>query len=381
MTNPPSRGLYLAIVGAAVLAVAGGAAFWFASQKKPQTTADQLVTVDARSCQPNAITVPGGRRRFEILNSSDRPIEWEIVNGVMVVAERENIAPGFRAMLEVQLTPGSYEMTCGLLTNPRGTLTVTASDEAAAAASEVTLKKFLGPLSEYRVYLVMQGNQAVSSAEALQAAIATGDLAAARAAWAQARLPYRRIEPLAYRFSDLENVIDPRAAYLVGREDDPGFSGYHRIEYGLFAKNSTEGLAPVAGKLVSDLKTLSDRLKAAALDPALLVALPGAMARQLADAQTPEGENSYAGNDPQDLTAATEGIAKLTGLLRQVVAGVDPKLDAEIGARMQAATDAVAALQGQSWAQVSADQRKALAGTFTALADALDRLHPVIGMN
>lgn len=381
MSNPPSRGLYLAIFGAAALALAGGAAFWMASQQKPQTSADQLVTVDARSCQPNAITVSGGRRSFEIVNASDRPIEWEIVDGVMVVAERENIAPGFRATLEVQLAPGSYEMTCGLLTNPRGTLTVTASDEATAAASEVTLKKFLGPLSEYRVYLVMQGNQAVKAAEKLRDAIASGDLAAARTAWAEARLPYRRIEPLAYRFSDLENSIDPKAAYLAGREQDPGFTGYHRIEYGLFAQNSLDGLQPVADKLVADLNTLADRLKAAPLDPALLVTLPGAMARQLAEAQIPEGENSYAGNDPQDLTAATEGISKLTGLLRQVVASVDPKLDAELGREMQTTTDAVAALQGQNWAQVSAEERKALAGDFSRLADTLDRLQPVIGLN
>lgn len=381
MTNPPSRGLYLAIFGAAALALAGGGAFWMASQQKPQTSADQLVTVDARSCEPNAITVSGGQRSFEIVNASDRPIEWEIVDGVMVVAERENIAPGFRATLAVQLAPGSYEMTCGLLTNPRGTLTVTASDEATAAASEVTLKKFLGPLSEYRVYLVMQGNQAVKAAEKLRDAIASGDLAAARTAWAEARLPYRRIEPLAYRFSDLENSIDPKAAYLAGREQDPRFSGYHRIEYGLFAQNGIEGLQPVSDKLVADLKTLSDRLKAAPLDPALLVALPGAMARQLAEAQIPEGENSYAGNDPQDLAAATEGIAKLTGLLRQVAASVDPKLDAELGSAMQTATDAVTALQGQNWAQVSAEQRKALAGDFSRLADTLDRLQPVIGLN
>jgi iron uptake system EfeUOB component EfeO/EfeM len=369
MSNPPSRGIYLAILGAAVLAVAGGAAFWTASRQKPQTSADQIVTVDARSCQPNAITVPGGRRSFEIVNASDRPIEWEIVDGVMVVAERENIAPG------------SYEMTCGLLTNPRGTLTVTASDEATAAASEVTLKKFLGPLSEYRVYLVMQGNQAVKAAEKLRDAIDAGDLPAARAAWAEARLPYRRVEPLAYRFSDLENVIDPSAAYLAGREQDPGFTGYHRIEYGLFAQNSTEGLAPVADRLVADLGTLAERLKAAPLDPALLLALPGAMARQLAEAQIPEGENSYAGNDARDLTAATEGIAKLTGLLRQVVASVDPKLDAELGTEMQAATDAVAALQGHDWSQVPAEQRQKLAADFTRLAETLDRLQPIIGMN
>ena len=381
MSNPPSRGIYLAILGAAALTVAGGATFWYASQQRVVTAADQLVTVDARTCQPNAITVAGGRRSFEILNASDRPIEWEILNGVMVVAERENIAPGFRATLEVPLAPGSYEMTCGLLSNPRGTLVVTASDEATAAASEVTLRKFLGPLSEYRVYLVMQGNAAVKAAEALQAAIASGDLEAARAAWVQARLPYRRIKPLAYRISDLENVIDPRAAYLAGREGDPGFTGYHRIEYGLFSQGSTQGLAPVAEKLVADLTALAARLKQLPLDPALLVNLPGDMATQMAQSQIPRGENAYAGNDPQDLAASVEGIAKLSGLLRQVVASVDPALERDIGQDMQSATDAVAALQGMSYAQVTPDQRAALAADLTKLAATLNRLQPVIGMN
>lgn len=379
----PSKGIYLAIFGAAALAVAGGAAFWFASQQKPQTTADQLVTVDAGTCQPNAITVPGGRRSFEIVNASDRPIEWEILDGVMVVAERENIAPGFRATLDVSLQPGDYDMTCGLLSNPRGKLTVTASDEAAAAASEVTLRKFLGPLSEYRVYLVMQGNAAVKSAQALRDAIAAGDLNTAREAWRQARLPYRRIEPLAYRISDLENAIDPRAAYLAGREGDPAFTGYHRLEYGLFSQGSTEGLLPVADKLVTDLKELASRLKALPLDPALLAALPGDMAGQLAQGQVLQGENAYAGNDLQDFSASLEGIAKLSDLLRQVVASVDPALEQGIAQDMQAAQDGVTALQSQhaSYADVPPDARQALAADLTALADRLASLQPVIGLN
>ncbi|SMO92124.1 iron uptake system protein EfeO [Paracoccus laeviglucosivorans] len=379
----PSKGIYLAILGAAALAVAGGAAFWYASQQKPQTVADQLVIVDAATCQPATITIPGGRRSFEIVNASDRPIEWEILDGVMVVAERENIAPGFRATLQVALQPGEYDITCGLLSNPRGKLTVTASDEATAAASEVTLRKFLGPLSEYRVYLVMQGNAAVKCAQTLRDAIAAGDLDAARDAWRQARLPYRRIEPLAYRISDLKNAIDPSAAYLAGREDDPAFTGYHRIEYGLFSQNSTDGLQPVADKLLTDLEQLAARLKALPLDPALLTALPGDMTSQLAQARVPQGENPYAGNDLQDFAASLEGIAKLSGLLRQVVASVDPGLDQGIAQDLQAAQDGVAALQSKhrSYGDVPPAARQALATDLTNLADSLGKLQPVIGIN
>lgn len=43
----------------------------------------------------------------------------------MVVEERENIAPGFTQKLTANLQPGEYDMTCGLLTNPKGKLIVT----------------------------------------------------------------------------------------------------------------------------------------------------------------------------------------------------------------------------------------------------------------
>ncbi|HEY0276237.1 MAG TPA: cupredoxin domain-containing protein, partial [Paenirhodobacter sp.] len=143
--SPSNRHLYWAVAAAACLAIAGGAAFYYATLKNAAASrgqkADRVVTITANACEPMQISVPGGRRSFEIVNASDRPIEWEILDGVMVLAERENIAPGFRAGLTVQLQPGTYDMACGLLSNPRGTLTVIPSDEATQAASEVTLRK------------------------------------------------------------------------------------------------------------------------------------------------------------------------------------------------------------------------------------------------
>ena len=73
------------------------------------------MTIAGKVCEPNALIVPAGRATFRIVNQSDRAVEWEILDGVMVVAERENIAPGISQTLTAKLVPGTYEITCGLL--------------------------------------------------------------------------------------------------------------------------------------------------------------------------------------------------------------------------------------------------------------------------
>jgi iron uptake system component EfeO len=78
------------------------------------------VAVTARQCDPNDLTVEAGKVTFQIVNRSERALEWEILNGVFVVTERENILPGFTQKMTVKLNPGVYAVTCGLLGNPKG---------------------------------------------------------------------------------------------------------------------------------------------------------------------------------------------------------------------------------------------------------------------
>ena len=52
------------------------------------------------------LTVPAGKTQFTIKNNSMRALEWEILKGVLVVEERENIAPGFIQKMTVDLQPG-----------------------------------------------------------------------------------------------------------------------------------------------------------------------------------------------------------------------------------------------------------------------------------
>ncbi|MEF2070873.1 iron uptake system protein EfeO [Consotaella aegiceratis] len=387
-THAPSRRWLMAgVVGAAVLVVAGGAAFYYASlhSDNGKSAGDVEVAVTASACEPNELTVPAGKRSFEIVNRSDRPVEWEIIDGVMVVAERENIAPGFRQTVSARLVPGEYEITCGLLSNPRGVLRVTPSGEAdQAQGQQPTLRAYLGPLAEYKVFLAMQGSAMVKDAEKLAEAIKAGDLDKARSLYEPARLPYKRVEPIAVRFADLQHRIDPVADYLEGREADPAFTGYHRLEYGLFSQQSLAGLEPIASGLIDDLTALKDRLRGQKLRPSLLIDSAAGMARQLGEGRLEQGEERYAGTDLAGVEANLAGIRKIVDLLVPVVEPASPDAAKAVQAKLTGVEALLAKEKSGSgfapYDQVSQTDRDALIRAFQELADALDTLSPAIGI-
>lgn len=70
------------------------------------------------------LAVKPGKTTFAVKNVSTRKIEFEILNGVNVIEERENIIPGFTVQITANLDAGEYLMTCGLLNNPKGALKV-----------------------------------------------------------------------------------------------------------------------------------------------------------------------------------------------------------------------------------------------------------------
>ena len=382
----PSRLIRFAVIGSALLALASGWLFYYASQTARRSTTGKIyrVTVGERICEPNDFIVPAGRITFEIYNASNRTLEWEILDGVMVVEERENITPGLRSTLTARLKPGKYQITCGLLSNPRGSLTVTASAESEAERERPPVKAFVGPLSEYRVYLVMQTSSLAKEVAALTEAVRNGDIEAARKQYVAARLPYRRLDMVTSRFADLKNVIDPIADYLAERESDPAFTGFHRIEYGLFARNTLNGLLPAAEKLEADIAMLNARIRALRLSPEDFGEGIERQARFLAEGQIHKGENRYAQNDLAEFAASLEGMEKATNLFMPLLDGADPSAAAAIRrARddIDTALGDVKTPQGfPRYDQVNEASRDKLAKAFAAYADAVSKLNPSLGL-
>ena len=370
----------LSLIGAVLLVAIGALAFWYASTRlRPDaaTAGDRVtVTIRDKTCEPAELTVPAGKVGFTIVNQSDRAVEWEILDGVMVLEERENIAPGFSQTLDARLSPGTYEITCGLLSNPRGKLVVTPSEASAAAANRPPLTAFIGPLAEYQVYLMTEAATLAEQVGALGDAIQAGDLEKARQLYAPARAAYQHIEPVALRFGDLDNAIDARAELFEQREADPAFVGFHRIEQGLFQAGSTAGLAPVAAKLVADIGTLNDRIGELRLPPEQLAKGAAAALERIAGSGVLVSENRYAQADLADAAASVEGSREVVGLLRPLVEKARLDLAKELDAAL-AAADAELAAHADPLDDAA---RKAIGGKLQALAGSIGRINAAIGL-
>ncbi|PTV95505.1 iron uptake system component EfeO [Rhodobacter aestuarii] len=369
----PSSKLSNTLIAAGVIATMGGIGiFWSVSAGiNPVTDDATVITVDGNTCAPFALELPAGKTTFQIINASDRPLEWEILDGVMVVAERENIAPGFSASLTEVLKPGSYEITCGLLSSPRGSLEVlpTAASEAARTAPPVA--EFVGPLAERKVQLMRAGSKFAKSTKALHAALVTGDLDGAKTAWLSAAQDWARLGPVSLRAADLTNRIAPHPEMLVDGETDLGFIGLTRIEYALFAQGSAAGLAPLADALVEDASALQARIKALKAAPADMAADAAKQASILAEGQIAAGLSRHAGADAALLGAALDGLKRSMAAELPLIAGADAALGQAIEAAFGAAEQIVTATPYDPVASATA---------FGALADALSRVNRALSL-
>jgi iron uptake system component EfeO len=380
-----------AVAGSVVVMIAAGGLFYYASKmaaaKRQHNHDEVVVNIHPGNCEPNALTVPAGRASFRIVNRSDRAVEWEILDGVLVVEERENIAPGLSQVINANLQPGDYAITCGLLSNPRGTLHVTptaASD--AAAKAKPSMAAFVGPLSEFRVYLASQSNALIKAVTALDQAIESGDLSQAQALYLPARAAYQRLAPAAQRLAELDNSINARADYFEKREQDPAFVGFHRIEYALFQQRNLDQLTPVAQRLLSDVTTLKQQLLAQSLPPEQLVSIIVRNLNTLADVRAASSEEErYSHSDLNGFAANAQTAHKVVDLLRPMLtksaAELLPNIDQAL-ADFDSELDTYKIKDGYaSYDAISGEQRKQIADKAQALADALDGIDPALGLS
>jgi iron uptake system component EfeO len=110
-------------------------------------------------------------------------------------------------------------------------------------------------------YFQEQAQKQLPLAEALAAAIASGDLEAAKKAYVESRPPYEQIEVLALNFAETDTDIDARPYAFDNGEEDQGFKGFHRIETLLYRDGDLQAAVPYAQELVASVKTLSTNLK------------------------------------------------------------------------------------------------------------------------
>ncbi|MES4612700.1 MAG: iron uptake system protein EfeO [Ewingella sp.] len=341
------------------------------------------ITVNDKQCDPMSLTVPAGKTQFVVHNASQKGLEWEILKGVMVVEERENIAPGFTQKMTANLEPGEYDMTCGLLSNPKGKLTVTS--EGANTATKPDAMALVGPIAEYKVYVTQQVGELVSHTKAFTDAIKKGDLKQAQSLYASTRIYYERIEPIAELFSDLDSSIDAREDDFEKKAEDPKFTGFHRLEKILFADKTTKGTEPYADKLYTDVQDLQKRITDLTFPPNKVVGGAADLIEEVASSKISGEEDRYSRSDLWDFRANLDGSQKIVNLLRPLLEKADKPLLDKIDANFKtvdALLDKYKTKDGyESYEKLTDADRIAMKGPITTLAEDLAKLRGVLGLD
>lgn len=257
---------------------------------------------------------------------------------------------------------------------------------SAPLAAKVAPGDIVAPIADYKIWVGQETQALLAKTQGIVAAIKAGELDKAKALYAPARMHYERIEPIAELFSDLDKSIDVRADDFEKKEADPAFSGFHRLEYGLFAKNSTEGLAPVADKLVADIEALQGRIKSLTVPPEKVVGGAAALIEEVAKTKISGEEDRYSRTDLWDFQANVEGARKIHDLLRPLTTQESPKLVQRIDAnfaKVGKLLEKYAAPGGGfvSYDKVSKKDRNAMRGPVNALAEDLSKLRGTLGLN
>lgn len=341
------------------------------------------VAINDTACEPMELTVPSGQVEFQIQNNSSRKLEWEILNGVMVVDERENIAPGLRDKMTVTLLPGEYAMTCGLLNNPRGKLVVTDSGFK-QAGGEADLAKLAEPLAAYKKYVQAEAVELVSKTEAFVAAIKTGKQDEAKAMFADVRTHYERIEPIAELFNELDPAIDAREDDFKQGPKDPEFTGFHRLEYALWVEKSVADVGAIADRLQDDVRKLKAEIDVLNFPPSKVVGGAAVLIEEVAGSKISGEEDRYSHTDLSDFQANMDGAQKIVDLFRPQIAEKNQALLDKVDANLKQVNEVLAKYRNgkgfQTYDKLSDADRKALQAPINTLAEDLAQLRGTLGL-
>jgi FTR1 family protein len=325
-------------------------------------------------CEPAALKLDAGPTEFKVTNGgTGRVSEFEVLSGSRILGEKENLVAGLSGTFTINLKPGQYSIACpGGKTAATGVLSVGGTAVTSGGATAAPL----GSATEsYRSYVESKSAILVDRTGKFVAAVKSGDVAAAKAQFAGARAPYETIEPVAESFGNLDPEIDARVNDV---EKGTPWTGFHKLEQGLWVKNSTKGLEPIADKLLVDVKRLQTKTKGLTYQPEELANGANGLLDEVSASKITGEEDRYSHTDLSDFEANVEGSETAFGLLAPALRKTDSQLATTIAARFDAVNAALAKLKqnGQypSYDTIDKAQRRQLSQLVNALAEPLSQV-------
>lgn len=348
----------------------------------------RALTVQATDtgCQVSADTAPSGNLTFSVTNGGAKVTEFYLLgaDGLRILGEVENIGPGLSRDLVLAAPAGSYFTACkpGMVGEGiRAPFAVADSGEDLAPSGDDEALVTEATAS-YQAYVKDQTEQLVTKTEAFAKAFKAGADDEARKLYAEARLHWERIEPVAESFGDLDPKMDLREADL-----EPGqeWTGWHRMEKDLWPARA-QGYEPLsraeraeyAEDLVQNTDILYDQVRELSYTADQIANGSRGLMDEVATGKVTGEEEYWSRTDLWDFQGNVDGARVGFEGLRPLLQKKDAALDTQIDERftvLQELLDQHRSGDGfVGYDELSTSDVKDLSNAVNALAEPLSRL-------
>jgi iron uptake system component EfeO len=288
---------------------------------------DDVCTLSSTSAKAGPVT-------FTVTNVSSTAItEIELQSQQRIIGEKENLAPGLGAVsFTVTLTGGKYQLYCPGAKVQSQPFTVTGKTAVVANSVQGALQS---GIAGYSAYVTQEVGNMVAATNALNSAVASGNLAASQKAYAEARPYYERIESDVDGFvldgfkptdnaGNLDYLIDMRASNL-----DPkvGWHGFHAVERDLFqTQKITANTKKLAAELAGNVSKLDALTKGLKYKPEDLANGASGLLEEVQSTKISGEEEAYSHIDLVDFAGNIEGAQQAFAYLQPGLKIIDPSL-------------------------------------------------------
>ncbi|MEU3936786.1 iron uptake transporter permease EfeU [Streptomyces sp. NPDC029044] len=382
LTTAPARRRPAWLIPVAVVAVPALLAGLVVALAHPKPAAGETVAVSETDCGQGFTAPEPGRQDFLMHNTGNQTSEVYLIDpsSNAVYGEIEGLAPGTTRDLIATVAGGTYAWRCVPADGKAVTSKAVRVGGAAGAHAVVPVSErdLAAPLTAYRAYVDRGLATLVTQTRKLSDDIRAGRLDTARTDWLTAHRTYASLGAAYGTFEDFDQKIDGRPDGLPGGVHDKDFTGFLRIEYGLWHGEPATGLRGVAQQLAEDSAGLRKAFPHQDFDPSDLPLraheiLENTLQFELTG-DTDQGSGTGLATADANLAGTRELLAVLKPLLTTRAPRLLPTVDADI-ARLQKLLDS--ARHGARWTPVDRLDRAAKARLDGATGQLLEDLSPV----
>ncbi|MFJ4243900.1 iron uptake transporter permease EfeU [Streptomyces iakyrus] len=379
-TAPTRRPAWL--IPVAVVAVPVLLAGLVVALAHPKPAAGETVAVSETDCGQGFTAPEPGRQDFLMHNAGNQTSEVYLIDpsSNAVYGEIEGLAPGTTRDLVATVAGGTYAWRCVPADGRAVTSKAVRVGGAAGAHAVVPVSErdLAAPLKAYRAYVDRGLATLVTQTQKLSDDIRAGRLGTARTDWLTAHRTYASLGAAYGTFEDFDQKIDGRPDGLPGGVHDKDFTGFLRIEYGLWHDEPASGLKGVAQQLAEDSAGLKKAFPHQDFDSSDLPLraheiLENTLQFELTG-DTDQGSGTGLATADANLAGTRELLVVLKPLLTTRAPRLLPTVDADI-ARLQELLDS--AHHGTGWTPVDRLDRTAKARLDGATGQLLEDLSPV----